>query len=166
MNQAEVTAVRQRAPVVAPTHLSHGTLLSRDLAKSRRFYEAFLGLEVVRHARPAMMLRLNSGMYVVCVCIGERVPNQHVLTHWGLNVASRAEVDAAHAAAHRLKEEYGIQKIQSVRERHGAYGFYMQDLDNNWWEIQYEPRTADDFFARGDTVDMNVHATDSVEAHE
>jgi hypothetical protein len=27
----------------------------------------------VRHARPAMMLRLKSGMYVVAVCIGERV---------------------------------------------------------------------------------------------
>jgi len=52
------------------------------LANSRRSYEEFHGLEVVRHARPAMMLRLNSNIYVVCVCIGERVPDQHVLTHW------------------------------------------------------------------------------------
>ena len=45
--------------------------------------------------------------------------------------------------------------------RHGAYGFYFQDLDNNWWEIQHEPRAIDDFFGRGDIIDMNVHATDS-----
>src|SRR5262245_5731590 len=91
--------------VVQPMLLSHGTLMSKDLAKSRRFYEEFLGLEVVRHARPAMMLRFKSGMYVVCVCIGEKVPNQHVLTHWGINVSSREEVDHAYAEAQRLKDE-------------------------------------------------------------
>jgi catechol 2,3-dioxygenase-like lactoylglutathione lyase family enzyme len=166
MNQAEAVAARRGVSVVTPTHLSHGTLMCRDLAKSRRFYEEFLGLEVVRHARPAMMLRLKSGMYVVCVCIGERVPNQHVLTHWGVNVATREEVDRAHAAAQALKEEYGIQKIQSVRERHGAYGFYMQDRDHNWWEIQYEPRKIDDFFNRGDVVAMSVVETETDESHD
>ena len=152
--------------VVTPMLLSHGTLMSRDLAKSRRFYEEFLGVEVVRHARPAMMLRLKSGMYVVCVCIGEKVPGQHVLTHWGLNVATREEVDHAYAEALRLKDQYGIQKIQKVRERHGAYGFYLQDLDNNWWEIQYEARRIDDFFDKGDVVDMSLVATESAESHD
>ena len=162
------TQTKQRAAksAVAPTHLSHGTLMCRDLAKSRRFYEEFLGLEVVRHARPAMMLRLNSNLYVVCVCIGERVPNQHVLTHWGLNVASREEVDRAHAAAQRLKDEYGIRKINKVMDRHGAYGFYMQDLDCNWWEIQYEARRIDDFFDRGDVIGMQVHAVETEESHD
>jgi catechol 2,3-dioxygenase-like lactoylglutathione lyase family enzyme len=152
--------------VVRPLLLSHGTLMSKNLARSRRFYEEFLGLEVVRHARPAMMLRLRSGMYVVCVCIGEKVPNQHVLTHWGLNVATREEVDQAYAEAQRLKDAYGLQKIQKVRERHGAYGFYLQDCDNNWWEIQHEARTIDAFFDKGDIVTMDVHATDSAESHE
>jgi catechol 2,3-dioxygenase-like lactoylglutathione lyase family enzyme len=151
--------------VVKPKLLSHGTLMSKDLAATRRFYEEFLGLEVVRHGRPAMMFRLRSGMYVVCVCIGEKVPNQHVLTHWGLNVDTREEVDHAHAEAIRLKDQYGIQKIQQVRERHGAYGFYFQDLDNNWWEIQHEPRTVDAFFEAGDVVDRSVVATDNAESH-
>src|SRR5262249_59816337 len=96
MTQAQLAPQRSRS-VVKPMLLSHGTLMCKDLARSRRFYEEFLGLEVVRHARPAMMLRLKTGMYVVAVCIGEKVPNQHVLTHWGVNVASRAEVDRAHA---------------------------------------------------------------------
>jgi len=152
--------------VVKPKLLSHGTLMSKDLAATRRFYEEFLGLEVVRHARPAMMIRLRSGMYVVCVCIGEKVPNQHVLTHWGLNVDTREEVDQAYAEALRLKDQYGMQKIQKVRERHGAYGFYFQDLDNNWWEIQYEPRAIDDFFKRGDLFQMDLHAVETDESHE
>jgi len=152
--------------VVHPLLLSHGTLLCRNLANTRTFYEEFLGLDVVRHAKPAMMVRLNSGMYIVCVCIGENVPNQHVLTHWGLNVATREEVDAAHAAAVAAQETYGIRKIQSVRERHGAYGFYMQDLDFNWWEIQHEERTINHFFTGGDKFGNDVIATDSADSHD
>src|SRR3979490_1375608 len=128
MNQVADAPQKSKSSIVNPMRLSHGTLMCRDLAKSRRFYEEFLGLEVVRHARPAMMLRLRTGMYVVAVCTGEKVPNQHVLTHWGLNVVTRAEVDRAHAEAQRLKGTYGMQKINKVLERHGAYGFYFQDL--------------------------------------
>jgi catechol 2,3-dioxygenase-like lactoylglutathione lyase family enzyme len=163
---SEVAAPSKAQSVVRPMLLSHGTLMCKDLAKSRRFYEEFLGLEVVRHARPAMMLRLRTGMYVVAVCIGENIPNQHVLTHWGLNVATREEVDRAHADAVRLKDEYGIKKINKVLARHGAYGFYFQDLDNNWWEIQHEPRTIDDFYKRGDILDMSVQETDTEASHE
>jgi len=165
MSQA-VAAPQKAQSVVRPMLLSHGTLMCKDLAKSRRFYEEFLGLEVVRHARPAMMLRLETGMYVVAVCIGENVPKQHVLTHWGLNVSSRAEVDQAHADAVRLKDTFGIQKTNKVLERHGAYGFYFQDLDNNWWEIQHEARTIEDFFKRGDILDMSVQETDTEASHE
>ena len=166
MSQVLSAAQHSKSSIVRPMLLSHGTLMCRDLAKSRRFYEEFLGLEVVRHARPAMMLRLGTGMYVVAVCIGENVPDQHVLTHWGLNVATREEVDRAHAEALRLKDQYGIRRINKLLERHGSYGFYFQDLDNNWWEIQHEPRAIDDFFERGDIVDMSVVATDSAESHE
>jgi catechol 2,3-dioxygenase-like lactoylglutathione lyase family enzyme len=152
--------------VVQPKLLSHGTLMCRDMAASRRFYEEFLGLEVVRHAKPAMMLRLKSGMYVVCVCRGEHLPQQHVLTHWGVNVSSRAEVEQAHAEARRLKDQYGIRKITKLKDQHGAYAFYLQDLDYNWWEIQHDARTIDVFFAAGDKFDMSVHAVDSEESHD
>src|SRR5262245_8705840 len=164
MNSPDGT--RSRKGIVGASHLSHGTLMSRDLANSRRFYEEFLGLEVVRHARPAMVLRLNSSMYVVCVCIGECAPAQHVLTHWGLNVASREEVDRVYEAAQRLKDRYGIRKINKVMERHGAYAFYMQDLDGNWWEIQHEKKGIDDFFGPGDVIDMSVRGTETEESHD
>ena len=166
MNDLAADGRGAAASFVKPMLLSHGTLLCRNLANTRHFYEEFLGVEVVRHAKPAMMVRLKTGMYIVCVCIGENVPNQHVLTHWGLNVATRAEVEAAHAAAVEHKEKYGIRKIQSVRERHGAYGFYLQDLDCNWWEVQYEERKIDDFFNAGDKFGSDVIATDSAESHE
>ena len=122
MSQVAVAPQQSKSSIVRPMLLSHGTLMCRDLAKSRRFYEEFLGLEVVRHTRPAMMLRLKTGMYVVAVCIGEKVPNQHVLTHWGLNVATRAEVDRAHAEAHRSEERrVGKECSLTCRSRWSPY---------------------------------------------
>ena len=53
-----------------------------------------------------------------------------------------------------------------MRERHGAYGFYLQDLDFNWWEVQYEARNIDDFFNAGDKFGNDVVATDTSESHE
>jgi catechol 2,3-dioxygenase-like lactoylglutathione lyase family enzyme len=154
-------AAATRPSVVHPTHLSHGTLACRDIAKSRRFYEEFLGLEVVRHAKPAMMLRLATNMYVVCVCIGEKVPQNHLMTHWGINVAAREDVDRARAEAVRLQDEFEIRVIKNVRDFHGAYGFYLQDRDYNWWEIQHEPRKIDDFFAKGDQFGRDLQAVDT-----
>jgi catechol 2,3-dioxygenase-like lactoylglutathione lyase family enzyme len=166
MDTSTITRPAARRGLVHPTHLSHGTLMCRDLAASRRFYEEFLGLEVVRHARPAMMLRLATNMYVVCVCIGEKAPVQHVLTHWGLNVATREEVDRAHASAVEHKEKYGLRKINKVMDRHGAYGFYFQDRDGNWWEIQYEPRAIDDFYRAGDKFEMTTGGIETEESHD
>ena len=36
-------------------------------------------------------------------------------------------------------------------DQHGAYSFYLEDLDGNWWEIQYvTPGFHDLKFAAGD----------------
>jgi len=49
--------------VVKPYVMSHGTMEVYSLKESRKFYEEFLGLECVRHAKPAMVVRcgLNAG---------------------------------------------------------------------------------------------------------
>jgi hypothetical protein len=31
----------------------------------------------------------------------------------------------------------GINKIMPPTTQHGAYSFHLEDLDSNWWEIQY-----------------------------
>jgi catechol 2,3-dioxygenase-like lactoylglutathione lyase family enzyme len=141
--------------IVRPLRLSHGTLLCANLTRTRTFYEEFLGLEVVRHAPSAMMFRLATGMHVVCVEIGpEKLWEMHVLHHWGIDVDSQQAVDEAHENANVHKEAYGIQKIMKPVMQHGAYSFYLQDLDNNWWEIQSAPMDHAAYFARGDVVPM------------
>jgi catechol 2,3-dioxygenase-like lactoylglutathione lyase family enzyme len=135
--------------------LSHGTVVCRDLEKSRRFYEDFLGLEVVHLTKPAMALRLNSTVYIACVCLGDKEPEETrlspmALPHFGFNVGSREEVDQAHEAALRLRDTHELRTIETPKMLHGAYQFFLQDRDGNWWEIQYDTRTIDDIFALPD----------------
>jgi len=153
----------QRDSVVKPYCLSHGTLECVSLARSRRFYEEFLGLDCVRHGIPAMALRLGMRFHVVCVEVGDQVHPANLLNHWGLDVSSKEEVDRAHDAAIAQQEKYGIRQVLPVQNMHGVYSFYLEDLDHNWWEIQYYENgfQHDDFFDFGDRFGDDVKADPS-----
>lgn len=160
---AERPAKARVEPLNRTKLFSHGTLECRSLAASRPFYEEFLGLDCVRHAKKAMMLRKGGYWGVVCLEKGERVRPVGVGNHWGLDLASREEVDRARELALEYKAKYGIQKVMRITEMHGTYAFYFQDRDGNWWEFQYvgggqENGTGryDKHFARGDVVDMSI----------
>lgn len=155
----EQPMTQRAAPLNRPKIFSHGTLECRSLAVSRPFYEEFLGLDCVRHAEKAMMLRKGGYFGLVCLEKGKNVKPVGVGNHWGLDLASREEVDRAHDLAIAHKERYGIQKVMKITDMHGTYGFYFQDRDGNWWEFQYtgdgqergEGRY-DKHFARGDVA--------------
>lgn len=141
--------------VVKPVLMSHGTLECRNMKESRRFYEEFLGLEVVRHAQPSMTIRCGIKFSVVCVEVGDAVHPMSLLNHWGLDVQSREEVDEAYRQAMALKEKYAIRNIVEPSTRHGIYSFYLEDLDHNYWEIQhYDGFQHDDVFDFGDRFPM------------
>jgi predicted lactoylglutathione lyase len=142
----------QRRSVLKPYCLGHGTLECFDLKASRRFYDEFLGLETVRHAISAMSVRLGMRFHIVCVEVGDQVHPCNVLNHWGLDVSSKEEVEQAHAKALELKDTYGIRQVLDVQDMHGVYSFYLEDLDFNWWEIQYYANgfCHDDYFDFGD----------------
>ena len=137
--------------VVKPYVMSHGTLEVQNLQKSRRFYEEFLGLECVRHAKPGMVIRCGMKFHIVCIEVGNAIQPASFLTHWGLDVESKAAVDEAYNYSHKLKDEYGIRRITPCVQQHGVYSFYIEDLDHNWWEFQhYDGFQHDDMFAFGD----------------
>lgn len=148
---------KARTSVLKPYCISHGTLEVFDLKASRRFYEEFLGLECVRHGKPAMVIRLGMRFHVVCVEVGDQVHPCSLLNHWGIDVASRAEVDEAHANALRYKDKYGIRQVLPQQDMHGVYSFYLEDLDHNWWEVQFYENgfQHDDFFDFGDRFSMD-----------
>jgi catechol-2,3-dioxygenase len=143
--------------VIKPWLMSHGTMQCYDLRESRRFYEEFLGLECVRQGKPAIFLRCGMKWHIVCVQAGQHVKPAHVHQHWGLEVKSREEVDAAQQKCHELKEKYRIGRIYPPSLQHGVYSFYFEDLDHNWWEIlYYDGFQHDDAFDFGDRFPMDV----------
>ena len=48
-----------RKSVLKPYMMSHGTLESRELEKSRQFYEQCLGLDAIRTSPRSLMIRLG-----------------------------------------------------------------------------------------------------------
>jgi catechol 2,3-dioxygenase-like lactoylglutathione lyase family enzyme len=83
------------APALKLNFLSHGTLESRDLAFSRRFYEEFLGLEVVQTSPISLLIRLG-GPNTIAVVYSKNVGEMNLLNHNGLDVRSQEEVDEVH----------------------------------------------------------------------
>lgn len=152
-----------RVSIVKPYCLGHGTLECVNLAASRRFYEEFLGLDCVRHALPAMAVRLGMRFHIVCVEVGDQVRRAHLLNHWGLDVDSKEAVDKANADALANQEKYGIRQVMPVQNMHGVYSFYLEDLDHNWWEIQYYENgfQHDDYYDFGDRFGDSVKSDPS-----
>jgi catechol 2,3-dioxygenase-like lactoylglutathione lyase family enzyme len=156
---------RNANSVVKPYVLSHGTLECHNLKASRRFYEEFLGLECVRHGKISLLMRCGMKWHIVAVEVRNNVHPTHLLNHWGIEVRTKEEVDRAWADAHRLKEQYGIRKIQKPGMQRSVYAFYMQDLDYNWWEIVHSPDFRHDtFFNAGDRFGLEVGSDENAVA--
>src|SRR5260370_8845870 len=85
------------APALKLNFLSHGTLESRDLAFSRRFYEEFLGLDVVQTSPISLLIRLG-GPNSIAVVYSKNVRGLNLLHHNGLHVRTPEDVDEAHRA--------------------------------------------------------------------
>ncbi len=119
---------------------SHATLECLDIAKTRQFFDEFLGFETVQMADVSFWARLGGDQVIVVVKspTGKMSPMKF-LHHNGLDVASDAEVDAAHAIVTRDKEKWGLGKISRPMVQHGTYCFYFADMDGNMWEILSNP---------------------------
>ena len=119
--------------------LSHGTLESRELEKTRQFYEECLGLQTIRTSPRSLMIRLG-GENTIAVVENPRKGAMGLLNHNGLDVATREEVDDCHRILDEGKERWGLKKITKPADQHGTYSFYFSDLDDNWWEILANPQ--------------------------
>jgi catechol 2,3-dioxygenase-like lactoylglutathione lyase family enzyme len=146
----------ERKSILKPYVMSHGTLECFNLKDSRRFYEEFLGFECVRHALPAMVIRCGLKFHIVCVEVGDQVHPVNLLNHWGIDVETKELVDDAYEKALKYKDEYKIKQVLKPVSQHGVYSFYLEDLDHNWWEVQYVPGFQhDDMFDFGDRFSMD-----------
>jgi catechol 2,3-dioxygenase-like lactoylglutathione lyase family enzyme len=159
MNEATETA-QAGATAVEPTlklnFLSHGTLESKDLEFTRRFYERFLGFQVVRASKVSIWCRLGGQhVYVVVEVPPQRKAEMPFLNHNGIDVATEADVDECHRLVVRDAERWGLHKISKPQVQHGTYSFYFWDADDNSWEILANPPGGYTWmFERGDQEGM------------
>ena len=112
------------APALKLNFLSHGTLESRDLAFSRRFYEEFLGLEVVQTSPISLLIRLG-GPNTIAVVYSKKLGGMNLLNHNGLDVRTQEEVDQAHRIVCAQAEEWHLKKISKPHLQHGTYSFFL-----------------------------------------
>ena len=129
----------QRSPVIKSKFISHGTLGSRDLDRTRDFYQTFLGFQVVQTSKISMMVRCG-GDHIYVVVKKPNFPEMERINHNGIDVETDADVDDAHQAVIAAQEEWGLKKITKPVFQHGTYSFHFIDGDGNAWEILSNPR--------------------------
>ncbi len=131
---------------------SHATLECRDIARTRQFFEEFLGFETVQMADVSFWARLGGEQIIVVVkSPAKNKESMPFLNHNGLDVGTEADVDAAYEVIKRDAEKWGLHKITKPVIQHGTYCFYFWDLDDNAWEILANPKGGYSWgFALGD----------------
>jgi catechol 2,3-dioxygenase-like lactoylglutathione lyase family enzyme len=148
-----LTQTKPRASVLDLKFISHGTLESKNHDETRKFYEEFMGFEVVRAGSMSMFARLGGKHVYVVVPKEDGAPPMSVRNHNGVDVHSEADVDKAYALVKRDAEKWGLHKISKPMVQHGTYSFYFWDRDENSWEILSNPENGYDWmFKLGDQV--------------
>ena len=125
--------------IIKSKFISHGTLGSKNLAQTRKFYEEFLGIEVMQTSKISLMARLG-GDHIYVVVQDKNMTEMPRLNHNGIDVDSDQEVNASHQAVLDGAEEWGLYNISKPVEQHGTYSFHFWDRDGNCWEILWNPK--------------------------
>ena len=146
------------APTLSLSFLSHGTLESKDLEFTRRFYEQFFGFEVVKPSKVSIWCRLGGKhIYVVVQVPANKKAEMPFLNHNGIDVATEDDVDECHRLVMRDAEIWGFTRSASPVQ-HGTYSFYFWDADDNAWEILANPPGGYTWmFERGDQEGHGSH---------
>jgi catechol 2,3-dioxygenase-like lactoylglutathione lyase family enzyme len=132
-----ITQRSTREPVLKVRRIGHGTLGVSNLAKTRRWYEEVLGLDVVQTSPRSLMVRKGTAQCYAVVEGARPNPNARMdpLNHNGLELESNDAVIEAHKTLEALKDEYEIKQITKPAIAHGDFSFMVVDLDGNWWEF-------------------------------
>jgi len=136
---SDASAEARVAPAIRSQFLSHGTMESRDLDTSRRFYEEFFGFDTVRPSKMSLWIRLG-GEHIYVVVKNDKKEPMPFLYHNGVDVVNEAEVDRSYEAAMRDAEKWNLKAITKPSIQHGTYSFYFMDGDDNYWEILANPK--------------------------
>jgi catechol 2,3-dioxygenase-like lactoylglutathione lyase family enzyme len=135
-------------PMATPLHrgLRHLALRVTDLARSRRFYQQALGMEVVWEPDQDNVY-FSSGTDNLAL---HQIPKEELaryrplpaqlLDHLGVILESPGAVDRMYGDLAPKVEDLGGKVVKSpTRHRDGSYSFYFSDPDGNIIQALYEP---------------------------
>jgi catechol 2,3-dioxygenase-like lactoylglutathione lyase family enzyme len=128
-------------PIVEGGRTTHTTLECRSVADSLRFYRDVMGLRVNQIASAVGHVIDSKGQYAAALQNANPI-TQPFLNFYARPVAGPAEVEAIHAKISAVREAYRIAEITAPAHEDPArfgvasYGFYVKDLDSNWWRVE------------------------------
>ncbi len=122
--------------MLKPTGLVSGHYECRSFAESLPILKEFLALSVVDEKAGEKILRHpNTGWQIVVHANGADAPIKSMRNHYGVRVATNAEVDRATEYLESRKSEFAI-KVIKPRENHNAYSVHFYEPGGNYWEIE------------------------------
>lgn len=122
--------------MLKPTGLVRGHYECRSFEESLPILKEFLALEVVDERDGQKIIQHpNTDWQLVVHANGADAPIKSMRNHYGVRVATNAEVDRATEYLESKKEQFGIKTIKP-RENHNAYSVHFYEPGGNYWEIE------------------------------
>ena len=122
--------------MLKPTGLVSGHYECRSFDESLPILKEFLALDVVdEKAGEKILQHPNTGWQIVVHANGPAAPIKSMRNHYGVRVATNAEVDIATEYLESRKNQFGI-KVIKPRENHNAYSVHFYEPGGNYWEIE------------------------------
>lgn len=124
--------------------LSHGTVPCYDLEYTIELLQKLFGFEVARTSAVSASFRLG-GTFCFSALQKydkpiDKIDSSKLDHHFGLDLDTEVEVDAAYKKIQEYVEYFKLKKITAPCYGHGTYYFYIIDADSNYWEVLRNPK--------------------------
>lgn len=122
--------------MIKPIALANGHYECRSLKQTVPILTDVLALEVVDEKAGEVTLKHpNTDWLLIFHEGGADAPDKPLRNHYGVRVATNAEIEKADAYLEKMKEQYQIE-IMKPRNHHFARSVHFFEPGGNWWEIE------------------------------
>ena len=122
--------------MLKPIALVNGHYECRSLKQSVPILTDLLALEVVEEKSGEVTLKHpNTDWLLIFHEGGTQAPDKPLRNHYGVRVATNAEIEKADAYLEKMKDQYQIE-IMKPRNHHFARSVHFFEPGGNWWEIE------------------------------
>jgi catechol 2,3-dioxygenase-like lactoylglutathione lyase family enzyme len=122
--------------MLKPIALINGHYECRSLKQTVPILTDLLALDVVEKKSGEVTLKHpNTDWLLIFHEGGADAPDKPLRNHYGVRVATNAEIEKADAYLEKMKEQYQIE-IMKPRNHHFARSVHFFEPGGNWWEIE------------------------------